>query len=325
MVGKIRIGIVGYGNLGKGAELAISQNPDMELVAVFSRRRLEGSASGAPFVPFDEIEKYAGKVDVMILCGGSATELLEQGPLVAQWFNTVNSFDTHAKIPEHFEQMDAVAKAAGTAALISVGWDPGLFSLMRLLGNSVLPAGTDNTFWGAGVSQGHSDAIRRIPGVKQAKQYTIPKEKYIQAVRSGQAVNLPGNELHLRDCYVVPESGADLAAIETAIKEMPNYFVGYETTVSFISEEDYNSKHSGIPHGGFVFRNGETQTGVRQRMEFAVQLDSNPEFTASILVAYARAVCRLSRHGGKGAYTVFDIPFGWLSVKSASELRKEML
>ena len=325
MVGKIRIGIVGYGNLGKGAELAISQNPDMELVAVFSRRRLEGSASGAPFVPFDEIEKYAGKVDVMILCGGSATDLLEQGPLVAQWFNTVNSFDTHAKIPEHFEQMDAVAKAAGTAALISVGWDPGLFSLMRLLGNSVLPAGTDNTFWGAGVSQGHSDAIRRIPGVKQAKQYTIPKEKYIQAVRSGQAVNLPGNELHLRDCYVVPESGADLAAIETAIKEMPNYFVGYETTVSFISEEDYNSKHSGIPHGGFVFRNGETQTGVRQRMEFAVQLDSNPEFTASILVAYARAVCRLSRHGGNGAYTVFDIPFGWLSVKSASELRKEML
>lgn len=322
---KIKIGIVGYGNLGKGAELSISRNPDMELVAIFSRRQLTGSASGAPCVGLDEIENYVGKIDVMILCGGSATDLLEQGPLVTQWFNTVNSFDTHAKIPEYFELMDKVAKAAGTTALVSVGWDPGLFSLMRLLGNSVLPIGQDNTFWGTGVSQGHSDAIRQIQGVKNAKQYTIPKEKYIQAVRSGDVVDLPGNELHIRDCYVVAAQGADLAAIETAIKQMPNYFIGYETTVTFISEEEYNLKHGGIPHGGFVFRSGETQTGVKHRMEFAVQLDSNPEFTASVLLAYARATCRLARHGGQGAYTVFDIPFGWLSAKSAAELRKEML
>lgn len=325
MDSKIRIGIVGYGNLGKGAELAIRQNPDMELVGVFSRRQLAGTASGAPCIALADAEQYADKIDVMVLCGGSATDLIEQGPLLAQWFHTVNSFDTHARIPEHFEAMDRVAREAGTAALISVGWDPGLFSLLRLLGNAVLPNGTDKTFWGAGVSQGHSDAIRRVPGVKKAVQYTLPKEAFIQDIRDGKIVDQPGNRLHARDCYVVVEPGADTAAIERTIKEMPNYFVGYDTTVTFISEEEFAQKHSGMPHGGVVFRSGETRTGTRHVMEFSVKLDSNPEFTSSVLLAYARALHRLVQHGGKGAYSVFDIPFGWLSPKSPAELRKMML
>ena len=322
---KIRIGIVGYGNLGKGAELAVKQSSDMELVAVFSRRDLGVTLSGAPAVSIRDAEQYKDKIDVMMLCGGSATDLVEQGPQFAAMFNTVDSFDTHAKIPEYFESMNKTAKAAGKASAISIGWDPGLFSLNRMLAGAVLPQGADHTFWGKGVSQGHSDAIRRIEGVKDAKQYTVPKQEIIDAVRSGKDSSVPANEAHTRECYVVAERGADLAAIEKAIKTMPNYFVGYETKVNFVSEEEFRKHHSAIPHGGFVFRTGETSPGVKQVIEFALKLDSNPEFTASVLTAYARAVSRLAGHGFTGACTVFDIPPGWLSPKSADELRSELL
>ena len=322
---KIRIGIVGYGNLGRGAELAIQQSPDMELVAVFSHRILEKTLSGAPAVSVSQAEQYRDKIDVMLLCGGSATDLVEQGPQFAALFNTVDSFDTHAKIPEYFAVMEQTAKAAGKAAVISVGWDPGLFSLNRLLAGAVLPQGTDYTFWGKGVSQGHSDAVRRIPGIKDAKQYTIPKEEAIDAIRSGQHLSVGSNQTHIRDCYVVAEPEADHAVIETTIKTMPHYFAGYETHVTFISEEEFKAKHGGIPHGGFVFRSGETSPGVNHLVEFALKLGSNPEFTASVLVAYARAAFRLTQHGFQGACTVFDIPFGWLSPKTAEQLRRELL
>lgn len=322
---KIRIGIVGYGNLGKGVELAVQQNPDMELVAVFSRRTLEGTLSGVPVVLVDEAEKYQDKIDVILLCGGSATDLIEQGPQLSALFHTVDSFDTHAKIPEYYAAIDQTAKKSGKVAAISVGWDPGLFSLNRLLTGAVLPQGQNYTFWGKGVSQGHSDAVRRIPGVKDAKQYTIPKKEAIATVRSGQQLLSQANEVHIRDCYVVAEPGADLAAIETAIKTMPHYFADYETHVTFVSEEEFAANHTGIPHGGFVFRSGQTSPGINHVIEFALKLDSNPEFTASVLTAYARAVFRLAQHGFKGACTVFDIPFGWLSPKSADELRKELL
>lgn len=322
---KIRIGIVGYGNLGKGAELAVGKNHDMELVAVFSRRSLSGTLSGVPAVPISRVGEYRDKIDIMLLCGGSATDLAEQGPQISALFHTVDSFDTHAKIPEYFAAMDKSAKAAGKAAAISVGWDPGLFSLNRLLAGAVMPQGTDYTFWGKGVSQGHSDAIRRIAGVKNAKQYTIPKQEAVEAVRLGKNPAINSNEVHIRDCYVVAESGADLAAIETAIKTMPHYFVGYETHVTFVSEEEFHAKHSGIPHGGFVFRAGQTSPGVNHIFEFGLRLDSNPEFTASVLAAYARATFRLAKHGFTGACTVFDIPFAWLSPKSADELRRELL
>lgn len=321
----IKIGIVGYGNLGRGVELAAAQCDDIELVAVFSRRELAGTQSGVPSVSLDKITEYQGKIDVMLLCGGSATDLEVQGPLVAQYFNTIDSFDTHAKIPTYFASMDETSKKANTVSIISVGWDPGLFSLNRLLASSVLPNGQDYTFWGKGVSQGHSDAIRRIAGVKNAKQYTIPKEEVVNAIRNGECPTIKGNEVHLRDCYVVAEAGADLAAIETAIKTMPNYFVDYETTVHFISEAEFNEKHTGIPHGGFVFRNGQTSPGTNHVIEFALKLDSNPEFTSSVLVAYARAAYRLKQHGGSGASTVFDIPFAWLSPKSGAQLRQELL
>lgn len=322
---KIRIGIVGYGNLGKGAELAIQKNPDMELVAIFSRRRLTSTASGVPAAMIADVEKFRDKIDVMLLCGGSATDLVEQGPQFSTLFHTVDSFDTHPKIPEYFTAMDHVAKASGKVAAISVGWDPGLFSLNRLLASAVLPQGTDYTFWGKGVSQGHSDAIRRIPGVKDAKQYTVPKQEAIQAVRSGQNPAISAPQTHVRDCYVVPEEGADLAAIETAIKTMPNYFVGYETHVTFISAAEFQTNHASIPHGGFVFRSGQTSPGINHIMEFALQLDSNPEFTGSVLAAYARAVFRLAQHGFRGACTVFDIPLGWLSPESPDALRKKLL
>lgn len=322
---KIRIGIVGYGNLGKGAELAVSNQPDMELVAVFSRRKLDRTLSGVPAVSIEDAVQYKDKIDIMLLCGGSATDLVEQGPHFAAMFNTVDSFDTHAKIPAYFAAVDSAAKTAGKAATISVGWDPGLFSLNRLLAGAVLPKGIDYTFWGKGVSQGHSDAIRRIPGVKDAKQYTIPKDEIISAVRSGQPSTSTAQESHIRDCYVVAEEGADLTAIETAIKTMPNYFVGYETHVNFISEEEFKQNHSAIPHGGFVFRSGHTSQGTNHVFEFALKLDSNPEFTASVLTAYARATFRLSAHGFKGAATVFDIPYAWLSPKTGEELRNELL
>lgn len=322
---KIRIGIVGYGNLGKGAELAVQQAPDMELVAVFSRRALGATVSGVPALSVSEAEQYKDKIDVMILCGGSATDLVEQGPQFAKMFHTVDSFDTHAKIPAYFDMMDSTAKESGKVAAISIGWDPGLFSLNRMIAGAVLPNGSDHTFWGKGVSQGHSDAIRRIAGVKDAKQYTVPKQEIMTAVRSGQDPAVPGNEAHLRECYVVAEPGADLAAIENAIVTMPHYFADYETTVTFITEEEFRRDHSAIPHGGFVFRTGETSPGVGQIIEFALKLDSNPEFTSSVLTAYARAAFRLAWHGFSGACTVFDIPPGWLSPKSASELREELL
>lgn len=325
MLQKIRIGIVGYGNLGRGAELAVRNNPDMELVAIFSRRSLPATASGVPAVSINDAAAYKDKIDVMLLCGGSATDLVEQGPLIASMFNTVDSFDTHAKINDYFASMNKVAAAAGTVATISVGWDPGLFSLNRLLGSVVLPNGTDNTFWGKGVSQGHSDAIRRIAGVKDAKQYTIPRQQVIDTVRSGEAADINSAAAHVRDCYVVAKPGADLDAITQEIKNMPYYFVGYETHVTFVSEEELQSKYSGYPHGGLVFRTGSTSPDVNHVIEFSLTLDSNPEFTASVLVAYARAAFRLAQNGTKGAFTVLDIPFSWLSPKSGEELRATLL
>lgn len=324
----MRIAIYGYGNIGRGVELAIRANADQTLAGVFTRRAPEAvkTLTGAPVFAADSILDHAAEIDAVILCGGSATDLPVQTPLLAKHFNVVDSFDTHARIPEHFAAVDAAARAAGHTALISGGWDPGMFSLARLYGGAILPDGKDYTFWGRGVSQGHSDAIRRIPGVKNGKQYTIPKEEYLEAVRSGKGTDAPGNEMHLRECFVVPEEGADLKAIETAIKTMPNYFVGYETTVHFISEEEFAKNHSGIPHGGFVFRNGKTDDTTGHVMEFSLKLDSNPQFTSSVLTAFARAMYRLHFEQGKcGAFTVLDIPFAMLSPKSPADLRKSML
>lgn len=322
---KIKIGIVGYGNLGKGVELSISQNPDIELAAIFTRRNPSELGNESKFVSLSKIEKYKGKVDVMILCGGSATDLPEQGPSISKIFNIVDSFDTHAKIPEYFNKVDESSKSGNTLSLISSGWDPGLFSLARILGQSVLPQGEDYTFWGKGVSQGHSDAIRRIPGVKNAVQYTIPVESALEKVRSGESPKFTTADKHLRDCYVAVSEDADKESIENAIKTMPNYFDDYHTTVTFVSEEELKEKHSGMPHGGFVIRSGITGSGTKQRMEFSLELESNPEFTASVLVAYARAIARMAKEGQTGARTVFDIPFSYLSSKSGEELRRDLL
>lgn len=323
---KIRIGIVGYGNLGKGVEKAIRQNPDMELEAIFTRREVSTVKSQSNnMVHISKLADYKDKIDVMILCGGSATDLGEQGPMVAEMFNTVDSFDTHAKIPEYFAKVDNVAKSAGNLSIISVGWDPGLFSLNRLLGQCVLPEGNDYTFWGKGVSQGHSDAIRRIDGVKNGIQYTIPIESALERVRTEGNPELTTREKHERVCYVVAEEGADKAKIEEAIKTMPNYFDEYNTTVNFISEEELKKNHSGMPHGGFVIRTGVTGEGTKQRLEFSLDLGSNPEFTSSVLVAYARAINRLAKEGKTGACTVLDIPFAYLSPKTGEELRKSLL
>lgn len=322
---KIRIGIVGYGNLGRGVEKAIAQNPDMELVAVFSRRDPSSLDTKAKSVSISEIESYKGKIDVMLLCGGSATDLEKQGPEIAKHFNTVDSFDTHARIPEYFELVDASAKSAGNTSLISTGWDPGLFSLNRLLGQSVLAEGKDYTFWGKGVSQGHSDAIRRVEGVKFGIQYTIPNSELLEKVRAGEEPEIKGNDGHERVCYIVASEGADTQKIEAEIVNMPNYFVGYKTTVNFISEEEFKSEHTGMPHGGSVFRSGLTGAGTNQVIEFKLTLGSNPEFTSSVLVACGRAVHRFAQEGKVGALTVFDIPFAYLSPKSGAELRKEIL
>ncbi len=322
---KIRIGIVGYGNLGRGVELAIGNNPDMELVAVFSRRSLPGTLSGVPALAIKDAAAYKDKIDVMLLCGGSATDLVEQGPLFAALFNTVDSFDTHAKINDYFASMNKVAKNSRTVATISVGWDPGLFSLNRLLASAVLPDGRNQTFWGKGVSQGHSDAIRRIAGVKDAKQYTVPKEQVIASLRAGEGLEVSSNTAHTRECYVVAKPGADLDAITKEIKTMPHYFEGYETHVTFISEEELQTEHAGYPHGGSVFRTGSTSPNTNHVMEFALKLDSNPEFTSSVLIAYARATFRLAKNGNIGAFTVFDIPFSLLSPKSGEELRATLL
>ena len=321
----LRIGIVGYGNLGKGVEMAIKQNNDMELIAVFTRRPPSSIKCTAQVLPMDVIEEYRDRIDVMILCGGSSTDLPEQVLQVSKLFNTVDSFDTHAKIPAYFDKVDACAKEHKTVSLISTGWDPGLFSMARLIGQSVLPEGEDYTFWGKGLSQGHSDAVRRVDGVKNGVQYTIPIEEALERVRSGENPTLSTAEKHNRVCYIVAEEGADLMAIENTIKTMPNYFADYNTTVNFITEEELARDHSTMPHGGIVFRSGVSGNGSKQRIEFTLALESNPEFTASVLVAYGRAVGRLAKEGQTGARTVLDIPLAYLSSKSNEELRRTLL
>ena len=326
----IRIGILGYGNLGRGIECAVRQNPDMQLAAVFTRRAPETVkilTEGVPVYPAAGAAAHADEVDVLVLCGGSATDLPTQTPEFAQWFHVVDSFDTHANIPVHFDEVDAAAKASGKMALISAGWDPGMFSLNRLYASAVLPCGADYTFWGKGVSQGHSDAIRRIEGVKDARQYTIPVPAALDAVRSGSQPQLTTRQKHTRECFVVAEEGADLARIENEIKTMPNYFADYDTTVHFISEEELQRDHSGIPHGGFVIRTGKTGWNLEHNhiIEYSLKLDSNPEFTSSVILAYARAIYRLAQKGESGCRTVFDIAPGLLSPQSPEELRAHML
>lgn len=326
---KIKIGIVGYGNIGRGVEQAIKRNDDMELAAVFTRRdpaTVSIQTEGAAVKHFDDMVSMKGEVDVMILCGGSATDLPVIGPEVAASFNTIDSFDTHAKIPEYFANVDKAAKEGNNISIISVGWDPGMFSLNRLYAESILVQGSTYTFWGKGVSQGHSDAIRRIDGVKNAIQYTVPIEDAVEQVRSGSEPELTTRQKHLRECYVVAEEGADKAAIENAIKTMPNYFSDYDTTVTFITEEELKANHSKMPHGGFVIRTGGTGCeGNKHVIEYSLKLDSNPEFTGSVLVAYARAAHRLSKKGECGARSVFDIAPAMLSQMSAEELRAHML
>ena len=327
---KIRIGIAGYGNLGKGVELALMQNPDMELVGVFTRRdpaSMKLATPSAKAFAMQDAENMAHDIDVMILCGGSATDLPVQGPAMAKLFNTIDSYDTHAKIPEYFAAVDEAAKAAGHVSIISVGWDPGLFSLNRLYAGCVLPEGQDYTFWGSGVSQGHSDAIRRIEGVADAKQYTVPVDEAVEAVRSGSNPELTTRQKHTRECFVVAEEGADLERIRQEIVTMPNYFDEYDTTVHFISEEELMRDHAGIPHGGFVIHTGKTGANLENNhvIEYSLKLDSNPEFTSSVLVAYARAVYRLSKEGASGCKTVFDIAPAYLSPLSGEELRSHLL
>ena len=327
---KIRIGILGYGNLGKGIECAIKQNADMELVAVFTRREpetVEILTEGVKVYTVDELMNKKDDIDVLILCGGSATDLPKQTPEYAKYFNVVDSFDTHAKIPEHFDAVNAAALENGKVSMISCGWDPGMFSLNRLYAGAILPQGKDYTFWGKGVSQGHSDAIRRIEGVANAKQYTVPVEKALEVVRSGNNPELTTREKHTRECYVVAKEGADLARIEQEIKNMPNYFADYDTTVNFISEETLHKEHSGIPHGGFVIRSGKTGWNEEHShiIEYSLKLDSNPEFTASVIVAYARAVYRMKQEGMSGCKTVFDVAPAYLSPLSADELRAKLL
>ncbi len=325
----IRIGILGYGNLGRGIECAVAQNDDMELVAVFTRRAPESvkTESGVSVYHADELVNMKDKIDVLMLCGGSATDLPEQTPEYAKLFNVVDSFDTHARIPEHFARVDASAQSAGKIAMISVGWDPGMFSLNRLYANAILRDGNDYTFWGKGVSQGHSDAIRRIPGVKDAKQYTIPVEAALESVRACENPELTTRQKHTRECFVVAKEGADLSRIEEEIKTMPNYFADYDTTVHFISEEELKRDHAGIPHGGFVLRTGKTgRNGEHNHViEYSLKLDSNPEFTACVLVAYARAAYRMNRRGMSGCKTVFDVAPADLSPLSGEELRAKLL
>ncbi|GEN82274.1 meso-diaminopimelate D-dehydrogenase [Sporosarcina luteola] len=327
MDSKIKIGIVGYGNLGKGVESAISQNDDMELLGVFTRRTPSELSvkSGVPVLSLNDIHSYENDIDVLILCGGSKNDLPEQGPELSKSFNTVDSFDTHAKIPEYFDAVDASAKPNGKTAIISVGWDPGLFSINRLYGESILPNGATYTFWGKGLSQGHSDAVRRINGVKGAVQYTIPVEAAVDKVRNGSLPQLTTREKHTRECFVVLEEGADATTVEQAIVTMPDYFSDYDTTVHFISEAQLKEEHSAMPHGGFVIRSGKSGEDSNQVMEFALKLESNPEFTSSVLVAYARAAYKMNKNGEVGAKTVFDVAPGLLSPKSSQQLRKEIL
>ena len=326
---KIRIGIVGYGNIGRGVEQATKRNEDMELAAVFTRRdpaSVKVATEGAKVVHMNDMLSMKGDVDVMVLCGGSATDLPVMGPEIAANFNTIDSFDTHAKIPEYFANVDKAAKEGNNIGIISVGWDPGMFSLNRLYAESILVQGSTYTFWGKGVSQGHSDAIRRIPGVKNAIQYTVPVDEAVDQVRSGSEPKLTTRDKHTRECYVVAQEGANKAEIENAIKTMPNYFDEYNTTVHFISEEELKRDHSKMPHGGFVIRTGETgEEGNKHVIEYSLKLDSNPEFTASVLIAYARAAYRLNQKGENGARSVFDIAPALLSMKTPEQLRKEIL
>lgn len=326
----IRLGISGYGNLGKGVEAAVMHNPDVELKVIFTRRDPEAVKPITEGVKVDRVENasaYKDEIDVLILCGGSATDLPVQTPKFAAMFNVVDSFDTHANIPEHFKEVNAQAEKNGNLALISCGWDPGLFSIARVYSDSVLPGGETYTFWGKGVSQGHSDAIRRVEGVLDARQYTVPVQAALDAVRSGSNPTLTTREKHTRECYVVVKEGADKARIEKEIKEMPNYFADYDTTVNFISQEELDAKHKGIPHGGFVIRSGKTgaDNEYNNVVEYSLKLDSNPAFTSSVLVAYARAVARMHKEGKTGCVTVLDVPPAYLSAKSGEELRKSML
>ena len=329
----IKVGIAGHGNLGRGVEMAIGQNPDMELVGVFSRRAPQDVQLLSPQMPvraFDELAAHQDRIDVLILCGGSKNDLPEQGPALAALFNTVDSYDTHARIPDYFAAVDAAARSSGHTALIAVGWDPGLFSLNRLYGEAILPAGDTHTFWGKGLSQGHSDAVRRVPGVRGAVQYTIPAQAAIDRVRNGERPTLATRDKHTRECFVVLEQGASPADVAQAIVTMPDYFADHDTTVTFITAEELQRDHAAMPHGGFVIRSGNTGSDAsgsesRQVMEYSLKLDSNPQFTASVLVAYARATVRLAQQGASGAKTVFDVPPGLLSPKSAAELRKELL
>lgn len=326
----MRVGILGYGNLGRGIECAIRQNADMELTAVFTRRdpkTVKILTEGVNVYSVKDILEHKDEVDVLVLCGGSATDLPEQTPEYAKYFNVIDSFDTHARIPEHFANVDKSAKESGHVALISCGWDPGMFSLNRLYANAILPEGNDYTFWGKGVSQGHSDAIRRVPGVKDGKQYTIPVESALEAVRNGENPELTTRQKHIRECFVVPEEGADLKQIEETIKNMPNYFSDYDTTVHFITEEELKANHSGIPHGGFVFRTGVTGFNKENKhvIEYSLKLDSNPEFTSSVILAFARAINRLHTEGVSGCKTVFDIAPAYLTPLSAEEIRAHLL
>ncbi len=326
----IRIGILGYGNLGKGVESAIRQNPDMEIVGVFTRRNpadLSVLTEGAKVYHIDEAISMKDEIDVMILCGGSATDLPVQTPEFAQHFNVVDSFDTHADVPKHFAKADQTSKESGKISVIAVGWDPGVFSLNRVYANSVLPEGIDYTFWGKGVSQGHSDAVRRVEGVKDARQYTIPIEEALQAVRKGDNPDFTTREKHIRECFVVLEEGADAHTVAEEIKNMPNYFADYDTIVNFLSQEELEREHGGIPHGGFVIRSGKTgwEKENSQIIEYSLKLDSNPEFTSSVMVSYARAAYRLYQEGQSGCKTVFDIPIAYLSMESNEELRRKYL
>ena len=326
MIEKIRVGIIGYGNLGRGAETAIKQQPDMELVAVFSRRgAVQTIDQDVTSLHIDEVKNYQDKIDVMILCGGSATDLPEQTPKFAAMINTVDSFDTHAKIPEYYEKVNEVAKGSGKTSIISVGWDPGLFSLNRVMSEAVLLDGNTYTFWGKGLSQGHSDAVRRVEGVKAGVQYTLPSEEAMDRVRKGENPELATSEKHKRECYVVLEEGADADKVAEVITTMPNYFDEYDTTVNFISEEELERNHADMPHGGFVIHSGKTGTGTNQIVEFSLKLDSNPEFTSSVLVAYARAAYRLHKEGQTGAKTVYDIGPGYIHPASPADLRKKYL
>ncbi len=326
----IRVGIMGYGNLGRGIECAVKQNPDMELTAVFTRRNPDSVkilTEGVAVYPAEEAKNLTDKVDVLILCGGSATDLPVQTPEYAKYFTVVDSFDTHAKIPEHFANVDKSAKESGHVAVISAGWDPGVFSLNRAYANAVLPCGSDYTFWGKGVSQGHSDAIRRIEGVKDARQYTIPVESALETIRSGETPELTTRQKHTRECFVVAEEGADKAKIEHEIVTMPNYFSDYDTTVHFITEEEMKRDHASLPHGGFVIRSGKTGWNMENThvIEYSLKLDSNPEFTSSVIVACARAAYRMKQEGMSGCKTILDIPPAYMSAKSGEELRKALL